>query len=43
MTAITDALRITRSVRLADVDPASTPGFEGDKAAGVAALEAGAE
>lgn len=43
MTAITDALRITRSVRLADVDPASTPGFEGDKAAGVAALEAGAD
>lgn len=43
MTAITDALRITRSVRLADVDPASTPGFTGDKAAGVAALAAGAD
>jgi PPK2 family polyphosphate:nucleotide phosphotransferase len=43
MTAITDALRITRSVRLADVDPASTPGFDGDKAAGVAALESGAD
>ena len=43
MTAITDALRITRSVRLADVDPASTPGFEGDKAAGVEALAAGAD
>lgn len=43
MTAITDALRIARSVRLADVDPASTPGFTGDKAAGVAALAAGAD
>jgi len=43
MTAITDALRITRSVRLADVDPASTPGFVGDKAAGAAALAAGAD
>ncbi len=43
MTAITDALRITRSVRLADVDPASTPGFDGDRAAGEAALAAGAD
>lgn len=43
MTAITDALRITRSVRLADVDPASTPGFVGDKVAGAAALAAGAD
>ncbi|MGY3127087.1 PPK2 family polyphosphate:nucleotide phosphotransferase [Agrococcus sp. UYP33] len=43
MTAITDALRVTRSVRLADVDPASTPGFDGDKAAGEAALAAGAD
>ncbi len=43
MTAITDALRITRSVRLADVDPASTPGFDGDKAAGAVALAAGAD
>ena len=43
MTAITDALRVIRSVRLADVDPASTPGFDGDKAAGEAALAAGAD
>ncbi|MDR7235249.1 PPK2 family polyphosphate kinase [Agrococcus sp. BE272] len=43
MTAITDALRITRSVRLDDVDPASTPGFDGDKLAGQAALAAGAD
>lgn len=43
MTAITDALRITRSVRLADVDSASTPGFDGDKLAGRAALAAGAD
>ncbi|MCH1882134.1 PPK2 family polyphosphate kinase [Agrococcus sp. ARC_14] len=43
MTEITDALRITRSVRLAEVDPASTPGFAGDKAGGAAALVAGAE
>ncbi|WP_306231788.1 PPK2 family polyphosphate kinase [Agrococcus beijingensis] len=42
MTAITDALRITRSVRLDQVDPRSTPGFEGDKLAGVEALAAGA-
>ncbi len=43
MTAITDALRITRSVRLDDVDPASTPGFDGDKLEGRAALAAGAD
>lgn len=43
MTAITDALRITRSVRLDEVDPASTPGFDGDKLAGRAALAAGAD
>ena len=43
MTAITDALRVTRSVSLPSVDPASTPGFEGDKAAGQRALEEGAD
>ncbi len=43
MTAITDALRITRSVRLADIDPRSTPGFAGDKQAGAVVLAAGAE
>ena len=43
MTEITDALRITRSVRLAELDPASTPGFSGDKADGEAALAAGAD
>jgi len=43
MTEITDALRITRSVRLADVDPASTPGFDGDKQRGELALAAGAD
>jgi PPK2 family polyphosphate:nucleotide phosphotransferase len=43
MTAITDALRITGPVDLASVSPASTPGFEGGKAAGQRALEAGAD
>lgn len=43
MTAITDALRITGPVDLASVSPASTPGFDGRKAAGQRALEAGAE
>lgn len=44
MSAITDALRITRSsLQLDDVDPRSTPGFEGAKADGQAALEAGAD
>lgn len=43
MSEITDALRITRSVRLDAVEPSSTPGFAGDKAAGQAALAAGAE
>ncbi|GEK79402.1 PPK2 family polyphosphate kinase [Agrococcus baldri] len=43
MTEITDALRITRSVRLADVDPGSKPGFVGDKLAGQQALAAGAK
>ena len=43
MTAITDALRTTGSVRLDDIDPRSTPGFDGDKEAGTAALEGGAK
>lgn len=43
MTAITDALRITGPVDLASVSPASTPGFDGRKAEGQRALEAGAE
>ncbi|QUW18411.1 PPK2 family polyphosphate kinase [Agrococcus sp. Marseille-Q4369] len=43
MTAITDALRITGPVDLASVSPASTPGFDGRKADGQRALEAGAE
>ncbi|SFS07416.1 polyphosphate:nucleotide phosphotransferase, PPK2 family [Agrococcus baldri] len=43
MTAITDALRIARSVRLADIDPHSTPGFDGDKQAGERVLAAGAK
>ena len=43
MSEITDALRITRSVRLDPVDPSSTPGFTGDKVAGQAALAAGAD
>ncbi len=42
MTAITDALRVTGPVRLADIDAASTPGFDGAKADGEAALAAGA-
>lgn len=43
MTAITDALRITGPVDIASVSPASTPGFDGRKADGQRALEAGAE
>ncbi len=43
MTEITDALRITRSIRLAELDPASTPGFTGDKLAGQVALAEGVE
>ncbi|WP_425843072.1 PPK2 family polyphosphate kinase [Agrococcus sp. TSP3-2-1] len=43
MTAITDALRTTGPVDLASVSPASTPGFDGRKADGQRALEAGAE
>jgi PPK2 family polyphosphate:nucleotide phosphotransferase len=36
-----DALRVGKGFTLADVDPRSTPGFDGDKAAGKAALAAG--
>ena len=43
MTEITDALRITRSVQLAEVDSHSTPGFDGDKADGRDALAAHAD
>jgi PPK2 family polyphosphate:nucleotide phosphotransferase len=42
MTAITDALRISGPVDLASVSPASTPGFDGRKADGQRALQAGA-
>lgn len=35
-----ELLRVGDGFRLADVDPAATPGFSGDKAAGTAALEA---
>lgn len=37
-----DLLRAGADVRLADIDTRSTPGFEGDKAAGAEALAAGA-
>jgi len=37
-----DLLRALPDVSLASIDPRSTPGFEGDKAAGQAALAAGA-
>lgn len=44
MTAITDALRITgRTLRLDEIDPNSTPGFDGVKADGEQALLAHAE
>jgi PPK2 family polyphosphate:nucleotide phosphotransferase len=36
-----DALRVGKGFTLADVDTRSTPGFDGDKAAGKAALAAG--
>ncbi len=39
---LADALRVGEGFRLADVDPASTPGFEGGKAGGRSALAAGA-
>lgn len=37
-TSFTDALRVERGFSLAKLDPRSTPAFEGDKAAGQAAL-----
>jgi PPK2 family polyphosphate:nucleotide phosphotransferase len=36
-----DALRVDTGFRLADVDPKSTPGFDGDKSAGESALASG--
>ncbi|KQM82310.1 polyphosphate kinase 2 family protein [Agromyces sp. Leaf222] len=36
-----ELLRVDPGFRLADVDPGSSPGFEGDKAAGARALSAG--
>jgi PPK2 family polyphosphate:nucleotide phosphotransferase len=36
----TETLRVTEGFRLADVDPSSTPGFDGDKEAGEKALAA---
>ncbi len=41
--ALADHLAVGKGFRLEDVDPRSTPGFDGDKAAGKAALAAGAE
>lgn len=38
-----DALRVETGFRLADIDPRSTPGYDGDKDAGKADLEAGRE
>ena len=38
-----ESLRVGANVRLADIDPGSTPGFDGDKKYGVQALESGAE
>ena len=40
---LADLLRVGESTRLADVDPASTPGFAGGKADGQAALAAAAK
>jgi PPK2 family polyphosphate:nucleotide phosphotransferase len=40
---LADLLRVGAGVRLADVDPRSTPGFAGGKTEGKAALAAGAE
>lgn len=42
MSDIAAAVRHTRSVRLDEIDPRSTPGFTGGKAAGERQLEAGA-
>ncbi|MGA1810836.1 PPK2 family polyphosphate kinase [Frondihabitans sp. 4ASC-45] len=38
-----ESLRVGADVRLADIDPGSTPGFDGDKKYGRQALESGAE
>ncbi|MFJ4038635.1 polyphosphate kinase 2 family protein [Microbacterium sp. NPDC090007] len=38
-----DALRVDPGFRLADIDPRSTPGYDGDKDSGKADLEAGRE
>ncbi|MDQ1085037.1 PPK2 family polyphosphate:nucleotide phosphotransferase [Microbacterium sp. SORGH_AS 344] len=40
-TSAADALRVGPGFRLADIDPRSTPGYDGDKTAGRADLEAG--
>jgi len=40
-TPAADALRVEPGFRLADIDPRSTPGYDGDKADGRADLEAG--
>lgn len=40
---VADVLAVGTGFRLADVDPGSTPGFDGKKADGAAALAAGAE
>lgn len=40
---VADVLAVGEGFRLEDVDPRSTPGFDGDKAAGRAALAAGTE
>ncbi|WAC67363.1 polyphosphate kinase 2 family protein [Agrococcus sp. SL85] len=41
MSEFTDALRVSGAVRLADIDPAATPGSAGSKREGAAALEEG--
>lgn len=41
MSEFTDALRVAGAVRLADVDPAATPGSSGSKREGATALEEG--
>nr|WP_154923275.1 polyphosphate kinase 2 family protein [Microbacterium testaceum] len=40
-TSAADALRVETGFRLADIDPRSTPGYDGDKDAGKADLETG--
>lgn len=42
-TPAAEALRVEPGFRLADIDPRSTPGYDGDKAAGKADLDAGRE